>query len=559
MITGLPYILAYREQQQLFLFDKAYIAGVLFKVGGLSTLIGRFIVQFFWNPALACVLVSILLAASAFITWLAFRRSASDWGLLPLCLVPALLMGACITDGALHFDAVVSWMLCLGALAWYIRLESGRAWRAVVITVFLYFAAGPAAIVFAVTAFLDDCLKGRFSSASSIPVAFACAFAAYAFAWVPTLNTALTPALFYDLDAPMPFVHWAPWIAIPAVALISGLFRLLSPRKGLCLAIACASLIAFLPVSKRIAGKYCTDYTSALYQFEHFTVNEDWDGLIKCCKKAEWRPLTANYLNMALSYKGKLCEDLFKYDQRGPISLVIAHKERSIDVTQAHTMFAMGNIAAAQDVAFNILQSLNGFCPAMLKMNAVIEILRGSYGVADKYLTLLEKAPHYRAWARQQRHFLWNDEAVEDDSFLGPKRKSFPDSGFAMYGDPMTELYRILESNPSDKRAMDYALSFLMLAKDMNSVCQIVNRFYGSPALQSLPDNVQEAVLFQSEYLRNVGNLYYFDEEWCLSHGVTHETIRRFEDFKQASMQNGGKAPGRFRGSFWYYLTAVQI
>jgi hypothetical protein len=106
---------------------------------------------------------------------------------------------------------------------------------------------------------------------------------------------------------------------------------------------------------------------------------------------------------------------------------------------------------------------------------------------------------------------------------------------------------------------MDYALSFLMLAKDMNSVCQIVNRFYGSPALQSLPDNVQEAVLFQSEYLRNVGNLYYFDEEWCLSHGVTHETIRRFEDFKQASMQNGGKAPGRFRGSFWYYLTAVQI
>lgn len=559
MITGLPYILAYREQQQLFLFDKAYIAGVLFKVGGLSTLAGRFIVQFFWNPTLAFILTAVLLAASAFITWLAFRRSSSDWSLLPLCIVPALLMGAALTDNALHFDALVSWMLCLGALAVYFKLESGRAWKSVLIAVILYFTAGPAAIVFAVTAFVDDCFKGRFDSAAGIPAALACAFAAYAFAWVPTLRTAVSPALFYDLDASLTLAHWAPWIAIPALAIVSGLFRVLSPKKAVCAALCCASLIAFIPVSNGIAGKYCTAHTATLYRFEHHTVNEDWDGLIKYCKKAEWRPLTANYLNMALSYKGSLCDDLFKYDQRGPISIIIPHERRSTDVTQAHIMFAMGNIAAAQDISFNILQSLNGYCPAMLKMNAVIEILRGSYGVADKYLTLLEKAPHYRSWARQQRRFLRNDAAVEEDPFLGHKRKSFPDSGFAMYRDPMSELYRVLEANPTDKKAMEYALAFLMLSKDMNSVCQLVNRFYGSPALPSLPDNVQEAVLFQSEYLRNVGNLHHFDEEWCLSHGVSHQTIRRFEDFKQASMQNGGKAPARFRGSFWYYLTAVQI
>ena len=44
------FALAYREQQQLFLFDKTYLLGTLLKVGGLSTLTGRFIVQFFWNP-----------------------------------------------------------------------------------------------------------------------------------------------------------------------------------------------------------------------------------------------------------------------------------------------------------------------------------------------------------------------------------------------------------------------------------------------------------------------------------------------------------------------------
>ena len=549
MITDLPYILAYREQQQLFLFDKAYIAGVLFKVGGLSTLIGRFIVQFFWNPAIACIITALLLATSVYLTWLAFRRSSSDWNLVPLCIAPALLMGACLCDNAMHFDVLIAWILCLTALALYRNVKSCRAGWGVLITVVLYLAAEPAALVFAVTAFISDCLKGRFASAINIAVALVCGLMAYGFAWVPTFKAAITPVLFYDLDASMPFVHWAPWIALPAVALIAGIIDLLPLKESRILLLNCVLLVAAAPVSIGIVNKFYQKQIATLYGFEYYTVNEDWDGLIKYCKQQEWLPITANYLNMALSYQGKLCDDLFKYDQRGPMSLIMTHKERGVDVTHAHIMFAMGNVAAAQDVAFNLLLSLNGICPAMLKMNALIEMMRGADEVADKYLRILEKAPHYRNWAKQQRK----------SPDIGSRRRSFPEQGFAMYGDPMTELYRILEANPSDKQAMQYALSFLMLAKDMNSVCQIVDRFYGSPALQELPATVQEAVLFQSEYLRNVGNINQLSEEWCLDHGVTHETIRRFEAFKQASLQNGGKAPARFRRSFWYYLTAVQI
>ena len=549
MITGLSHILAYREQQQLFLFDSAYIAGAFFKVGGLSTLVGRFIVQFFWSPALACILTALLLALSAFVFWLAFRRSASDWSLAPLCIAPVLLMGACLCDNAIHFDVLISWILCISALAVYRSIKSCRVGWGALITIILYLAAGPAAMVFAVTAFISDCFRSRFASALNLLVALACALAAYGLAWVPTMKAALTPSLFYDLDATMPFAHWAPWIAIPILAVIVENLEVLHLKKSRILLLTCALLVAAAPVSIGIANKFYQKQSATLYEFEYYTVNEDWDGLIKCCKKQEWMPITANYLNMALSYQGKLCDDLFKYDQRGPMSLIMTHKDRGVDVTQAHIMFAMGNIAAAQDVSFNLLLSLNGLCPAMLKMNALIEMMRGADEVADKYLTILEKAPHYRKWARQQRQ----------SPDIGSRRNSFPDSGFSMFGDPMTELYNVLECNSVDKQAMQYALSFLMLAKDMNSICQIVNRFYGSPALQELPATVQEAVLFQSEYLRNVENINTLDEVWCLEHGVTHETIRRFEAFKQASLQNGGKAPARFRGTFWYYLTAVQI
>ena len=551
MSSGLPHILAYREQQQLFLFDKAYIAGVLFKVGGFSTLVARFIVQFFWNPTMAIILTAALLVTSACLTWITFRRFSSDWSIIPLCVIPALLIGASICDNALHFDALISWMMCIIALAVYSQIKSGRVLWGLVITVILYFTAGPAAIVFAATAFVLDCFEGRVSSLIYLLFALACAMLAYAFAWVPTLKDALTPSLFYDMDASMPLMHWAPWIAIPVIAGICGAMKVCSIKNKTCIILTGLLFVAAIPLSTHIAGKFFTKHLATLHKFEYYTVNERWEDLIKCCKDSEWLPITANYLNMALSQQGKLCDNLFKYDQRGAMSLIMTHKDRGVDATQAYIMYAMGNIAAAQVVAFNTLFSPNGICPAMLKMNAAIELMRGADEVADKYLTILEKAPHYRKWAKQQRNL--------DNPLIACRKDNFPDSGLALYGDPMAELYNILEANPSDSQAMQYALSYLMLTKDMNSLCLLVDRFYGEPALQELPVPVQEAILFHSEYLRNVENNNSLSTDWCLSHGVTPDTFRRFETFQQASLQNGGKAPARYRGTFWYYLTAVQI
>ena len=79
----------------------------------------------------------------------------------------------------------------------------------------------------------------------------------------------------------------------------------------------------------------------------------------------------------------------------------------------------MGNIAAAQNVAFNSLFALNGYNPTMLQMLVRIELMRGNYLVALKYITLLEKTVHYAGWATAQRRFLFDDEAVEQDPSLG--------------------------------------------------------------------------------------------------------------------------------------------
>ena len=118
------FALAYREQQQLFLFDKAYLWGVLLKVGGLATLIARFVVQFFWNPVVALTLTFILLGLSAYMTWAYVRDSMKDWGLIPLCAIPSVSIWASLMDNSLHFEYLTAILLVQAGLLIYKKIKS---------------------------------------------------------------------------------------------------------------------------------------------------------------------------------------------------------------------------------------------------------------------------------------------------------------------------------------------------------------------------------------------------------------------------------------------------
>ena len=552
-----PFALAYREQQQLFIFDKTYILGTLLKVGGLATLLARFIVQFFWNPAVAMVLTLLLLLLSAYMTWAWFRESKKDWKIIPVCLIPAVFIGISLSDNSLHFEYLVSILLVQAGLLIYKGIKTNRALWGVLLTIILYFTAGSAAVIFALCAAFEHrpgCKIGVFRPAVIILAAAVCGITAYFTAAVPTWADAFTPSLYYDLDATLPKVHWIGWIILP---LLSVLF-LLSRGRGPFISGLTLLLLTIIP-AKKISDKFEAAQPRIGHIFEYYTHNEDWDGLIKACEKAPWLPRTANYLNMALAWKGELAEHLLDYDQRGVSGLVMTTQDRAVDVAQAHIMFAMGNVAAAQDVAFNTLASLQGFCPAMVKINAQVELMRGTYEVADKYLSLLEKAPHYRKWAKEHRRFLYDDAAVEADPVLGNGRRNLEaENHFIMYTSPMTELFPILDANPTDRRTLEYGLCYLLLAKDLNSVKHFITDFYSFPDSPPLPRIAQEAMVFYSEYSRNMEGVEPFGMDWCYGHGVTPETVKRFEEYKKAAVA-GPASLKRFRGTYWYYLVHTEI
>ena len=554
------FALAYREQQQLFLLDKTYLVQTLFTVGGPATLSARFVVQFFWNPAMALILTLALLGLGTWLLWFSIRDKRADWPILPLCLIPFAFLAASLSENAMHFSVLTAWLIALGALCGYSRIRSHRLIWGILLTVAVYLAAGPAALLFAFCAAIMDFYRKQWASALYVAVAFAAGFGAWLLAWTPTLKAAWTPAFYFDLDTPMPWQHWIPWGVLPLTVLAAEASKPFLRRRLLVLAGSCAVFILALVPAFRLVKEAESRQPGITFEYEYYVAREDWDGLIRACRSHEWIPHTAQYLNLALSQKGRLLEDMFKYDQRGPTGLVQMSDDRGVSLSQAHIMFAMGNMAAAQDVAFNTLNSTEGLCPTMLKMNARIELMRGAYPVADKYLSLLEKAPRYRRWAREQKRFLHNDKAVEEDPLLGNGRRSWPTlDGFAIFESPLTELLRVIDANPSNARAMEYALAYMLLTKDIKSVNRLVNRYFGQPGLETLPVPVQEAVLFYSEYARNVGGADVMGPDWYTSHGVTQETIRRFQSFQDASLKNGGKAPRGYNTSYWYYLLYKEI
>lgn len=268
-----------------------------------------------------------------------------------------------------------------------------------------------------------------------------------------------------------------------------------------------------------------------------------WQDLEKETRRGLDNYTALNWYNLSKAWQGRLTEDLFKVAQHGPWGLIYIPKDHSASPCLAHVMYACGNMAAAQNLAFNALYTDDGIDRTMLRMLARIEMMRGCDAISQKY----------------QRQL---GEVIEEDDDIRRGRRDMAqaEESFVLAGSPFDEILRILRANPDDSIAMEYALSYLLLAKDMKTTRDFVEEFFGKGALKTLPTPVQEAILFYSEMTRNLGG----DDnppslEWCREHGLTLEVERRFEAFQNASLQNNGAAPAGYKTTFWHYFLYTEI
>lgn len=554
-ITQEP-LLMYREQQQIFLWDGDYVAGLLQQTGGFATLTAQFLVQFFYLPWAGAITTAVITALTGIILWLTVRRLNDNSIVWALAMLPAYLQGIYLLDMGFHYEGVIAMLCCSLLLYFYVQVKERSILYVslavgAVFTLLLFVLVGSIATLFAIGAFAYDLLQNPKKGWTSSLFLILCLVAALFFVSdgkVVGFDYALWTKSYYEYHIEQGWWQALAWIAVPVIMIVSKLTVRLEQKPvwevvGVILLLVAGGWFIFVQSENRINKDFRT-----MAELQRCVNLEDWDGIINNRNINYQNYLHLNFLNLALSYQGRLMSDLFRYPQKGAQSLMVAYQAyNDLNVLFSHIYYHTGIISEALCLSFGTMIATTHGNPSLLKLLVKERLIYGDYQVAEKYISRLEKTYAYNNWATDMRRFLFNDEAVANDPELGAKRKSLPDMqpSFVILDGIMADLIKVIDTETEENHAFEYAMAMMMLEKNMQGVKYLIEKTGGRP----LPELMQQAVTVYAEH----------DEEYCRNHGVSDETINRFMSFKQAVLNarrnnmNQQTALASYRGTFWYY------
>lgn len=563
------FLFYYREQVQIFRFDSSFIYDRFFVVGGFSLCLSQFFVQFFCVPLIGSLITAVCSVASAAFLWLAFRKINRHVCLFALCFLPVLFQINALYDFYYSYQGLVSF--CLASLFIYVYAVFVPTLKGIyrllwgsMLSVVLFVLAGATALLSAVAIFFFE-LSTDYKRAhyQLLPVVLVLLSGFYIVARgdAASLRLALLNDAYYEpILRPTKFFLTS-WILVVLVMLVFFALKRLPVFKP-SVSVGCA-LVLFAGICWYClySGERNSSKAYGLFELQHYVVTEDWDHILQSKVVRADNYLLLNYANLALSHRGRLISNLFDYPQRGPMSLLVQGNSNDqipeLTTILADLYYRVGSIGAAQSKAFDSNVGIRYGNPSMVKLLVKTNLIFGAYAVAEKYISLLEKTWRYADWARAQRRFLYDDEAVASDQELGTKRKGLTrQDHFAFLYGPYADMLNTLEANPADTVARDYALAFLMLAKDRKNVNRFVERYAGTEILKTVPPLFQQAVMIMNEN----------DPAYCRRYGVSENVVESYGDFRRkylSAIENRRSAAadllGEYGKSYWYYFLFKNI
>ena len=456
---------------QLFLWDADFFKSCVFQFGGFSLWLNGFFVQFFHLPLVGTALASALMAVTVSFTFRICRhiRGGLCIWLFPLMLFPTIFVCLDVVTDSYSFQAVTDYLLVTGILLICTCLgekEGTRrsVWLRIPAAVILILATGPVLRPLTIPG------SHRFICAAWISLAVCCIAA-----FVPGKT----------VRAPIGVIL----LVLSSVAVSAPFFYLLKKNRQ--------------PRQEQV------------FQLSYYARNSQWSYITAVSRRMDMgNYMLLNYANLALGCQGSLLEHWTDYRQ-DDVQALCVKSDLTVGCMSLLSMiyYEIGNIAAAQDMAFEANQC-QAF-PSLLQTLVRTNLIFGSYSVAEKYIAKLEKTLFYRDWARVMRRFL-SDEGVLSDPELSSKRKGLPDTdAFIVRDRIIDDLFPLLEADPSNVMARDYAIVYLHLSRDAASLLAFVDRFYGTEVLPALSRAMQMGLVSAT------GG----DEQYCRTHGVSDEII----------------------------------
>lgn len=551
----------YIEQSQLFLFSEAYIRNKLLLPGGFSMLVAEFLVQFFIRPYVGALVTAALLTGVGVCTAGIVKRIAPVSGLFILYVLPMLALLFMHFDFNYRVQGTVCYLMMMALLCGYMRIRNDlfRLVAGCVLVPVLFWLAGSIAVLFAGMVCLFEGLRKTpkwYISLIGVAEVWLLGVGTVYFSLMGEYRWVFGPDLYYHYTLHPKEIIYYSWICLPLVFLVAFFIRnknSLSGKKWRA-GISCIAQLAMIAaVLWWGMPKYSDAKTLKLKKLDYFARTEQWDKTIEECKGKLTNFLYMCHLNMALANKGELSDKMFNFDQRGPQGLLVQwNKSENISCMLSDIYFTMGATASSQEMAFEgYVSAMEDGNPRMLKRLVQTNLIYGTYPVAEKYISILEKTYAYRDWAQSQRKYLYNDEVVESDPILGTRRRMLPDrNSLAMIKGLAGDLALFLEKGPANSAALQYLGAMYLLAKDLEGFKALVEKYYGTEFLPVLPVHFQEAVIVMSEK----------ESDYWKRFNVSETIVARFTDYKKQVLANrnnsaiAGLLNRSYGNTYWFYF-----
>lgn len=551
----------YIEQSQLFLFSEAYIRNKLLLPGGFSMLVAEFLVQFFIRPYVGALVTAVLLTGVGVCTAGIVKRIAPVSGLFILYVLPMLALLFMHFDFNYRVQGTVCYLMMMALLCGYMRIRNDlfRLVAGCVLVPVLFWLAGSITVLFAGMVCLFEGLRKTpkwYISLIGVAEVLLLGVGTVYFSLMGEYRWVFGPDLYYHYTLHPKEIIYYSWICLPLVFLIAFFVRNKNSLSGkeLFAGISCIAQLAMIAaVLWWGMPKYSDAKTLKLKKLDYFARTEQWDKTIEECKGKLTNFLYMCHLNMALANKGELSDKMFNFDQRGPQGLLVQwNKSENISCMLSDIYFTMGATASSQEMAFEgYVSAMEDGNPRMLKRLVQTNLIYGTYPVAEKYISILEKTYAYRDWAQSQRKYLYNDEVVESDPILGTRRRMLPDrNSLAMIKGLAGDLALFLEKGPANSAALQYLGAMYLLAKDLEGFKALVEKYYGTEFLPVLPVHFQEAVIVMSEK----------EPDYWKRFNVSETIVARFTDYKKQVLANrnnsaiAGLLNRSYGNTYWFYF-----
>ena len=551
----------YIEQSQLFLFSEAYIRNKLLLPGGFSMLVAEFLVQFFIRPYVGALVTAALLTGVGVCTAGIVKRIAPVSGLFILYVLPMLALLFMHFDFNYRVQGTVCYLMMMALLCGYMRIRNDlfRLVAGCVLVPVLFWLAGSITVLFAGMVCLFEGLRKTpkwYISLIGVAEVLLLGVGTVYFSLMGEYRWVFGPDLYYHYTLHPKEIIYYSWICLPLVFLIAFFVRNKNSLSGkkLFAGISCIAQLAMIAaVLWWGMPKYSDAKTLKLKKLDYFARTEQWDKTIEECKGKLTNFLYMCHLNMALANKGELSDKMFNFDQRGPQGLLVQwNKSENISCLLSDIYFTMGATASSQEMAFEgYVSAMEDGNPRMLKRLVQTNLIYGTYPVAEKYISILEKTYAYRDWAQSQRKYLYNDEVVESDPILGTRRRMLPDrNSLAMIKGLAGDLALFLEKGPANSAALQYLGAMYLLAKDLEGFKALVEKYYGTEFLPVLPVHFQEAVIVMSEK----------EPDYWKRFNVSETTVARFANYKKQVLANrnnsaiAGLLNRSYGNTYWFYF-----